>query len=61
MYPFVNCRYVEWRTHAPAPDKFIFTGDADVEHFIELAAEEDLLVILRVGPYICAERDFVSV
>jgi beta-galactosidase len=25
--------------------------------FIELAAEEDLYVILRPGPYICAERD----
>ncbi len=25
-----------------------------------MAVEEDMLVILRPGPYICAERDFVS-
>lgn len=32
---------------------------ADIERFIQLAAEEDLLVILRVGPFICSERDMV--
>lgn len=35
-------------------------GENDVEHFIKLAEEEGLLVILRPGPYICAERDLVG-
>lgn len=30
---------------------------ADLNYFIQMAAEEDLYVILRPGPYICAERD----
>ena len=38
----------------------MWNGDADLVRFIELAQEEDLFVILRPGPYICAERDFVS-
>ncbi|XP_031630054.1 beta-galactosidase-like isoform X2 [Contarinia nasturtii] len=49
--------YVEWSLHNPKPDTFIWNGMGDIEQFIRLAAEEDLLVILRPGPYICAERD----
>lgn len=51
---------MEWSSHEPDPRDYRFTGDNDIEYFIQLAAEEDLLVILRPGPYICAERDFVS-
>ncbi|XP_049781675.1 beta-galactosidase-like isoform X1 [Schistocerca cancellata] len=49
--------YVEWSQHAPEPGEYIFSGDLDLLHFIDIAQEEGLLVILRVGPYICAERD----
>lgn len=49
--------YVEWSLHNPRENIYEFTGIADLELFIKLAAEEDLLVILRPGPYICAERD----
>lgn len=49
--------YVEWSLHNPKEDVFDFTGLADLELFVELAAQEDLYVILRPGPYICAERD----
>lgn len=52
--------YVEWFTHNPYDGQFVWDGIANVEEFIRLAAEEDLLVILRPGPYICAEREFVS-
>lgn len=51
--------YVEWSLHNPHPDQYNWDGIANVEEFIRLAAEEDLLVILRPGPYICAERDMV--
>lgn len=30
----------------------------DVVEFIKIAQEEDLFVILRPGPYICAEWEF---
>lgn len=49
--------YVEWSLHNPKDEVYDFTGIADLEQFIELAAQEDLYVILRPGPYICAERD----
>lgn len=53
-------RYIEWSTHEPYPRMYEFDGEKDIEYFLRLAAELDLLVILRPGPYICAERDFVS-
>lgn len=53
-------RYVEWSMHEPEFDQWVWDGDADIVDFIKIAQEEDLFVILRPGPYICAERDFVS-
>uniref|UniRef100_A0A803Y8A2 Acid beta-galactosidase n=1 Tax=Meleagris gallopavo TaxID=9103 RepID=A0A803Y8A2_MELGA len=49
--------YVPWNYHEPQPGVYDFTGDRDVEAFLDLAAELGLLVILRPGPYICAEWD----
>ena len=39
-------------------DRYNFKGDADLVSFIELANSVGLLVILRPGPYICAEWEF---
>ncbi|XP_006859231.1 PREDICTED: beta-galactosidase [Chrysochloris asiatica] len=49
--------YVPWNFHEPHPGQYQFSDDHDVEHFIQLAHELGLLVILRPGPYICAEWD----
>ncbi|XP_058455851.1 beta-galactosidase-like isoform X2 [Malaya genurostris] len=49
--------YIEWSTHEPSEGNYKWDGIADLEQFIQLAEEEDLFVILRPGPYICAERD----
>ncbi|EDV41992.1 uncharacterized protein Dana_GF17225 [Drosophila ananassae] len=49
--------YVEWSLHNPKDGVYVWNKMADLEHFIRLAVGEDLLVILRPGPYICAERD----
>lgn len=49
--------YVEWSLHNQKSDHYNFEGIADIEQFIKLAEQEGLLVILRPGPYICAERD----
>lgn len=49
--------YVEWSLHNPKDGQYIFTGIGDLEQFIKYAEQEGLYVILRPGPYICAERD----
>ncbi|XP_070521041.1 beta-galactosidase [Cardiocondyla obscurior] len=49
--------YVEWSLHEPEPGQFNWAGDADLINFLNIAQEENLLVLLRPGPYICAERD----
>ena len=50
--------YVFWNLHEPAPGKFDFSGQNDVAEFIREAQQEGLFVILRPGPYVCAEWDF---
>lgn len=58
MCKYLVKRYVEWSIHNPKDnEQYIWSGMADLEHFLDLAVQEDLLVILRPGPYICAERD----
>lgn len=52
---------MEWSLHQPTENEWHWTGDADVVEFINIAQEEGLFVLLRPGPYICAERDFVSI
>ncbi|XP_062391264.1 beta-galactosidase-1-like protein [Sardina pilchardus] len=47
--------YVPWNFHEPVQGVYNFEGDRDLEHFLGLANETGLLVILRPGPYICAE------
>ncbi len=43
---------VVWSHHEPLKGKFDFKGQRDIGAFIELAAEFELRVILRVGPFI---------
>jgi beta-galactosidase len=52
------CLYLFWNYHETAPGKFDFTGDRDVVAFTRLCQELGLWVILRPGPYSCAEWDF---
>ncbi|MBD0739551.1 glycoside hydrolase family 35 protein [Streptomyces sp. CBMA29] len=47
--------YVPWNLHQPTRDRFVMDGGLDLPAFLELAAEEGLHVLLRPGPYICAE------
>ncbi|KAH8415064.1 hypothetical protein KR215_001396, partial [Drosophila sulfurigaster] len=49
--------YVEWSLHNPHDSEYNWEGIADVVKFLEIAQEEDFYIILRPGPYICAERD----
>src|SRR5215472_2499522 len=47
--------YVFWNQHEPREGEFNFRGDADIAQFVRLAQKEGLWVILRPGPYCCAE------
>ncbi len=49
--------YVFWNLHEPKPGVYDFTGSLDVAAFVRIAQEEGLYVILRPGPYACAEWD----
>jgi beta-galactosidase len=49
------CAYLFWNYHATAPGVFTWTGNADAAEFCRIAQEEGLWVILRPGPYSCAE------
>src|SRR5690554_225841 len=50
--------YVPWNIHEPKQGQFNFQGMADIVRFIETAGELGLHVIVRPGPYICAEWEF---
>lgn len=51
--------YVFWNYHHPSPNVWDFkTGNHNLKKFIQLAQKEGLYVILRPGPYVCAEWDF---
>lgn len=52
------CTYISWNIHEPEPGVWDFSGDKDLAGFIKTAGEEGLMVILRPGPYICAEWEF---
>ena len=49
------CAYLFWNLHEPKPGQFVWTGQADDAEFCQIAKEEGLWVILRPGPYSCAE------
>ncbi|KFV92375.1 Beta-galactosidase, partial [Eurypyga helias] len=52
--------YVPWNYHESQMGVYDFSGDKDLEYFLQLANDTGLLVILRAGPYICAEWDMVQ-
>lgn len=47
--------YTCWNLHEPKENIFDFSGMLDLEAYIDIAKELGLNVILRPGPYICAE------
>lgn len=55
-----NCveTYCPWNLHEKKQGEFDFSGMLDIKRFIKLAGEKGLMVIVRPGPYICAEWDF---
>jgi beta-galactosidase len=49
------CAYLFWNMHEPQPGQYDWSGQADAAEFCRIAQQEGLWVILRPGPYSCAE------
>ncbi|MET9255388.1 glycoside hydrolase family 35 protein [Streptomyces sp. NPDC003717] len=49
--------YVPWNFHERTPGDVRFDGRRDLERFVRLAQDQGLDVVVRPGPYICAEWD----
>ena len=49
------CIYVFWNIHEQREGQFDFTGNNDVAEFCRLAQKNGMYVIVRPGPYVCAE------
>ena len=47
--------YFDWGYHSPAPGVYDFQGVRDVDRLLDIAQQEGLFVIARVGPYVNAE------
>ena len=50
--------YIPWNIHEPREGQFCFEGMFDASAFIRLAGSMGLHVIVRPGPFICAEWEF---
>lgn len=55
-----NCveTYCAWNMHEKKPGEYDFSDRLDIAKFIRTAQKYDLMVIVRPGPYICAEWEF---
>ena len=49
------CLYVFWNIHEQREGEYDFTGQNDVAEFCRLAHKNGMYVIVRPGPYVCAE------
>ncbi|WP_406180861.1 beta-galactosidase [Streptomyces canus] len=49
--------YLPWNLHEPDPGTLVLDGFLDLPRWLRLAQEEGLQVLLRPGPFICAEWD----
>lgn len=48
---------IPWNLHEPAPGKYNFEEMYDISAFMKMAQDESLYILLRPGPYICAEHN----
>ena len=49
------CLYVFWNIHEQTEGQIDFTGQNDIATFCRLAQKHGMYVIVRPGPYVCAE------
>lgn len=51
------CLYVFWNLHEQKEGVYDFSGQNDIKQFCKLAQKHGMYVIVRPGPYVCAEWD----
>lgn len=49
------CIYIFWNIHEQEEGKFDFSGQNDIAAFCKLVQKHGMYVIVRPGPYVCAE------
>ncbi len=49
------CIYIFWNSHEQQEGVFDFTENNDIRAFVQLAQKNGMYVIVRPGPYVCAE------
>ena len=49
------CLYIFWNLHEQEEGVFDFSGNKDISKFCKLAQKHGMYVIVRPGPYVCAE------
>lgn len=49
------CIYIFWNYHEMEEGKFDFSADKDIAEFCRLAQKNGMYIIVRPGPYVCAE------
>lgn len=49
---------IPWNWHETQKGKFEWNGQRDVKYFLDLCRKYNLYVIIKLGPYVCAELDF---
>lgn len=49
------CAYVFWNYHEPEEGVWDFSGNHDLATFMEICKKNGMWVIVRPGPYVCAE------
>ncbi|CAL0304087.1 unnamed protein product [Lupinus luteus] len=50
--------YVFWNLHEPVQGQYNFEGRTDLVKFAKTVAAKGLYLILRIGPYVCAEWNY---
>ena len=51
---------IAWNVHEPSPGVYNFSGQQNISNFLTIAQSYNLSVIVRGGPYICGEWEYVS-
>ncbi|XP_023516730.1 beta-galactosidase-like [Cucurbita pepo subsp. pepo] len=50
--------YIFWDRHEPQRRKYDFSGNLDFIKFFQLIQDAGLYVVMRIGPYVCAEWNY---
>lgn len=50
--------YIPWNIHETNEGEFDFSGNKDIEYFLDVAQSLGLYAIVRPTPYVCAEWEF---